>query len=206
MTQSWNNTRFKKSCLASVLAALLSPSVYALESLSDDHLSETTGEGIALLPENFKMVFQSPNDISTASSYNNTAIVAADKPKYDTGFIRIIPVGENYTGTTATDLTTKQTKADIFIYGLALSKTNNDANARFSNTGFNWEAQQTHGCFVQVLNKMYPNLVLTVLLVILRLKPHWQKSQQIVPKTRLSSVSGRMHFHENGRRVMQLIL
>ena len=138
MTQSWNNTRFKKSCLASVLAALLSPSVYALESLSDDHLSETTGEGIALLPENFKMVFQSPNDISTASSYNNTAIVAADKPKYDTGFIRIIPVGENYTGTTATDLTTKQTKADIFIYGLALSKTNNDANARFSNTGFNW--------------------------------------------------------------------
>ncbi len=138
MTQSWNNTRFKKSCLASMLAALLSPSVYALESLSDDHLSDTTGEGIALLPENFKMVFQGPNDLSTASSYNNNAIAAADKPKYDTGFIRIIPVGENYSGTTATDLTTKQTKADIFIYGLALSKTNNNANSRFSNTTFNW--------------------------------------------------------------------
>lgn len=96
MTQSWNNTRFKKSCLASMLATLLSPSVYALESLSDNHLSETTGEGIALLPENFKMVFQGPNDLSTASSYNNNAIAAVDKPKYDTGFIRIIPTGENY--------------------------------------------------------------------------------------------------------------
>jgi len=79
-----------------MLATLLSPSVYALESLSDNHLSETTGEGIALLPENFKMVFQGPNDLSTASSYNNNAIAAVDKPKYDTGFIRIIPTGENY--------------------------------------------------------------------------------------------------------------
>jgi len=96
MTQSWNNARFKKSCLAGVIAVLLSPSVYALESLSDNNLSETTGEGIALLPENFKMVFQGPNDISTASSYNNATISAADKPKHDTGFIRIIPTGENY--------------------------------------------------------------------------------------------------------------
>lgn len=96
MTQSWNNARFKKSCLAAVIAVLFSPSVYALESLSDNNLSETTGEGIALLPENFKMVFQGPNDISTASSYNNATISAVDKPKYDTGFIRIIPTGENY--------------------------------------------------------------------------------------------------------------
>lgn len=138
MTQSWNNPRFKKSCLAGVIAVLLSPSVYALESLSDEHLAETTGEGIALLPENFKMVFQRPNDNSTASSYNNTAIAVADKSKYDTGFIRIIPLGENYTGTTAADLATKRTKADVFIYGLALSKSNDDANARFSNIGFNW--------------------------------------------------------------------
>ena len=58
MTQSWNNTRFKKSCLASLIAVLLSPSVYALESLSDDHLSNTTGEGVALALENFKMVFR----------------------------------------------------------------------------------------------------------------------------------------------------
>lgn len=93
MTQSWNNTRFKKSCLASMLAALLSPSVYALESLSDDHLSETTGEGVALALENFKMVFQGPNEISQASSYGKGI---ADPGQYDTGFIRIIPTGENY--------------------------------------------------------------------------------------------------------------
>ena len=93
MTQSWNNTRFKKSCLASMLAALLSPSVYALESLSDDHLSETTGEGVALALENFKMVFQGPNEISQASSYGKGIV---DPGQYDTGFIRIIPTGENY--------------------------------------------------------------------------------------------------------------
>ncbi|MFH7764784.1 hypothetical protein [Acinetobacter sp. BSP-28] len=93
MTQSWNNARFKKSCLASMLAALLSPSVYALESLSDDHLSETTGEGVALALENFKMVFQGPNEISQASSYGKGI---ADPGQYDTGFIRIIPTGENY--------------------------------------------------------------------------------------------------------------
>ncbi|MGC3819210.1 hypothetical protein [Acinetobacter sp. G11] len=93
MTQSWNNARFKKSCLASMLAALLSPSVYALESLSDDHLSETTGEGVALALENFKMVFQGPNEISQASSYGKGII---DAGQYDTGFIRIIPTGENY--------------------------------------------------------------------------------------------------------------
>ena len=93
MTQSWNNARFKKSCLASMLAALLSPSVYALESLSDDHLSETTGEGVALALENFKMVFQGPNEISQASSYGKGI---TDAGQYDTGFIRIIPTGENY--------------------------------------------------------------------------------------------------------------
>ena len=93
MTQSWNNARFKKSCLASMLAALLSPSVYALESLSDDHLSETTGEGVALALENFKMVFQGPNEISQASSYGKGI---TDPGQYDTGFIRIIPTGENY--------------------------------------------------------------------------------------------------------------
>ncbi|WP_407305160.1 hypothetical protein [Acinetobacter sp.] len=93
MTQSWNNTRFKKSCLASLIAVLLSPSVYALESLSDDHLSNTTGEGVALALENFKMVFQAPKDISAGSSY---ARGVANPGQADTGFIRIIPTGENY--------------------------------------------------------------------------------------------------------------
>ena len=110
----------KKSCLASLVGLMLAQSTFALESLSDEYLADTTGEGIALLPENFKMVFQGANDLSTASSYNRGV---ANPQQYDTGFIRIIPVGENYSKyTNADDLTTKRTKADIFIYGLALSR------------------------------------------------------------------------------------
>ena len=109
----------KKSCLASLVGLMLAQPTFALESLSDEYLADTTGEGIALLPENFKMVFQGANDLSTASSYNRGV---ANPQQYDTGFIRIIPVGENYSKyTNADDLTTKRTKADIFIYGLALS-------------------------------------------------------------------------------------
>ncbi|NNH26469.1 hypothetical protein [Acinetobacter terrestris] len=93
MTQSWSNTRFKKSCLASLIAVLLSPSVNALESLSDDHLSETTGEGVALVLDDFKMVFQAPKDISAGSSYARNI---ENPGQADTGFIRIIPTGENY--------------------------------------------------------------------------------------------------------------
>lgn len=118
MTQSWNNARFKKSCLASMLAALLSPSVYALESLSDDHLSETTGEGVALALENFKMVFQGPNEISQASSYGKGI---TDPEQYDTGFIRIIPTGENYEllGQRAYTKIYNQTYTDAYLSGKA---------------------------------------------------------------------------------------
>ncbi|TCH62430.1 hypothetical protein [Acinetobacter sp. ANC 4862] len=107
MTQSWNNARFKKSCLASLIAVLLSPSIYALESLSDEHLSETTGEGIGLSLENFKMVFQAPSDRSTALNNNATGYYdtstgssysrgIVNPGQNDTGLIRIIPTGENY--------------------------------------------------------------------------------------------------------------
>src|SRR5690606_9936518 len=89
----WSNTRFKKSCLASLIAVLLSPSVNALESLSDDHLSNTTGEGVALVLDDFKMVFQAPKDISAGSSYTRNI---ENPGQADTGFIRIIPTGENY--------------------------------------------------------------------------------------------------------------
>lgn len=118
----------KKSCLASLVGLMLAQSTFALESLSDEYLADTTGEGIALLPENFKMVFQGANDLSTASSYNRGV---ANPQQYDTGFIRIIPVGENYSKyTDADDLSTKRTKADIFIYGLALSRSDNNANCQ----------------------------------------------------------------------------
>lgn len=134
---------FRQNCVAAAVSLLLAQSAYALQDLSDAALSETTGEGVALLPEGFKMVFQGANDASTASSYNRnlTGTDAVKAEQYDTGFIRIIPVGENYSkyaGITSAVLGAKRTKADIFIYGLALSKTDSDLNKRFSNTGFNW--------------------------------------------------------------------
>ena len=55
----------KKSCLASLVGLMIAQSTFALESLSDEYLAATTGEGLALLPENFKMVFQWANDLST---------------------------------------------------------------------------------------------------------------------------------------------
>ena len=137
MTEYGIGLNFRKSCLAALVGMLLSSPAYALQNLSDEHLANTTGEGIALLPENFKMVFQRPNDVSAASSYTRNL----DNPEqYDTGFIRIIPVGENYDNLTLsqTDAANQRTKADIFIYGLALSETNNNINQRYSNQGFDW--------------------------------------------------------------------
>lgn len=137
-------TRFARSCLASMIALCSAASVHALETLSDQSLSDTTGEGIALLPENFKMVFQGAKDISSSSTYgaatDAASLLAASKN--DTGFIRIIPTGENYSGlastVTAADAAAKQTKADVFIYGLALSKSDDQLNLRYSNQGFTW--------------------------------------------------------------------
>lgn len=137
---------FKKSCLAMMLSLCSMTSTFAMQQLSDDIMAEATGEGLALLPENFKMIFQMPNDNSTASSYNRslTGTGATQASQFDTGFIRIIPVGEDYnqyTSLSQQDLNNKQTKADIFIYGLALSGTDSNANVRFSNTGFNWGSE-----------------------------------------------------------------
>ena len=93
MTQFTQAKLFRQSCLAAAVSIFAAPSVYALQDLSDEALSATTGEGVALTLENFKMVFQGANDRSTASSYASGAI---DPSKNDTGFIRIIPTGENY--------------------------------------------------------------------------------------------------------------
>ncbi|WP_228206891.1 hypothetical protein [Acinetobacter sp. LoGeW2-3] len=75
----------------------MSPATFALQELSDTSLSESTGEGVALVLDNFKMVFQGANDSSAHSSYNLNVPVA-NPEQYDTGFIRIIPTGENYQG------------------------------------------------------------------------------------------------------------
>lgn len=84
---------FRASYLAMLVSLCMSPATFALQELSDTSLSESTGEGVALVLDNFKMVFQGPKDLSAGSSY---ARGLADPGQYDTGFIRIIPTGENY--------------------------------------------------------------------------------------------------------------
>lgn len=93
MTEHAITFPFRKRCLATAIGLLLANSSYALQALSDDSLSNTTGEGVALVLDDFKMVFQQPNDLSTGSSY---ARGLENPSQYDTGFIRIIPTGENY--------------------------------------------------------------------------------------------------------------
>lgn len=93
MTEHAITFPFPKHCLAIAVGMFLANPSYALQVLSDDSLSNTTGEGVALVLDDFKMVFQQPNDLSTGSSYTR----GLDNPsQYDTGFIRVIPTGENY--------------------------------------------------------------------------------------------------------------
>lgn len=86
--------RYIPHVLALAISAVASSS-YALEAISDEEMSDTTGEGLAFLPENFSIVFD-PN-----------------------AYINLIPVGPVTTGN----------KADIFLYGLALGKSNVAATA-----------------------------------------------------------------------------
>ncbi|MFW3379852.1 hypothetical protein ACN9NO_11235, partial [Glaesserella parasuis] len=108
-------------------------SCFALEEMSDEKLSNTTGEGIALLPQDAYMVFR-------GVGVNETATQLLDRTK-DTGSINYIPVGP--LSLTAADTNKNNSidsgdlavgKADLFLYGLALSKANdadpNDINER----------------------------------------------------------------------------
>ena len=110
---------FRLSTLAlSVGMALMSTSGFALEALNDEGLAESTGEGVAILPEDFSMQFNGAD--------NTTG----------TGYIRLIPVGpltkasqdtNNDGNVTAADHSVG--KADIYLYGLALSQSNKAYNA-----------------------------------------------------------------------------
>lgn len=129
-----HTTILRKTMLTSMLSLCCTYS-FALEALSDQALSNSTGEGIAILPENFKMVFQTAEDGLTAAQ-NQSRLANRN---YDTGFIRFIPVGP----LSETAKTAGAKKADVFLYGLALSASDNNLNSRFSNLGFNW-GQETN--------------------------------------------------------------
>lgn len=134
MTTLNYTVRFQKTVLASLIGLFISQSSFALEELSDAGLSETTGEGIAILPQNTYMVFRG------AGANETTNQILTDRTK-DTGYINYVPVGP--LSMTAADTNKNGTidsgdravgKADIFLYGLALSKSDNDTNTRLAST------------------------------------------------------------------------
>lgn len=147
---------FQKTVLASLIGLLFTQPTFALQEISDSALSEATGEGIALLPQEAYMVFQGEKSTTTDADLLNRSL--------DTGYINYIPVGPltvtatdtggfgdsstlfNASGVLKSALpvtppTLPDTsgrpdnqvnqydravgKADIFLYGLAISKANN---------------------------------------------------------------------------------
>ena len=124
---TFHTVSFQKTVLASLIGLCLSQSVFALENLEpldDSALADTTGEGIAMLPENFRMVFQGANDNTTQqlTDYTNRA--------KDTGYIRYIPVGPLTAEATASGAQ----KADMFLYGLAISRADSNINNRYNSS------------------------------------------------------------------------
>ncbi|RKG40132.1 hypothetical protein [Acinetobacter rongchengensis] len=104
MTTLGYTVKFKKTLLASLISLSVSQSCFALEELSDESLSESTGEGIALLPENFSLRFNGVND------------------ELGGGSIRLIPVGP----ISATAESKGFQKAEVFVNGLSIGQSKKD--------------------------------------------------------------------------------
>ena len=131
MTTLNYTVKFHKTVLVSFIGLCLSQSCFALEEMSDEKLSNTTGEGIALLPRDTYMVFQ-------GAGVNQTQDTVLTNRSLDTGYIYYVPVGPlssivqdtNKDGVVnASDHSVG--KADLYLYGLALSKNaSNNANLR----------------------------------------------------------------------------
>ncbi|QQT87844.1 MULTISPECIES: hypothetical protein [Acinetobacter] len=126
MTAMTYTVNLKKTVLASVIGLFLSQSCFALQEISDEKLSETTGEGIAILPQNFSFQFNGADNREGA------------------GYIHVIPVGPL---TTTSQDTNKDNdvnssdyavgKADIYLYGLALSQANNSKSSAITSSDWN---------------------------------------------------------------------
>lgn len=141
MASLHRDNQFKLRALSSALLAcsvsLAASSAFALQEITDEDLGESTGGAIAFLPENFSLLFQGAN------ATNPTAADLADRTK-DTGYIRYIPVGPLTPEAAAIANTGK---GDLFLYGLAISQSNDnygvgrdssDWNGRFGRVIDSW--------------------------------------------------------------------
>lgn len=107
MTTLKYTVNFKRTLLATLIGLSVSQYCFALEELSDDTLSDSTGEGIALLPENFSMRFNGVDDANGAGS------------------IRLIPVGPS----SKTIEAKGYQKAEVFLNGISLAQSKKDYGA-----------------------------------------------------------------------------
>ncbi|HMY28467.1 MAG TPA: hypothetical protein PLY05_06495 [Agitococcus sp.] len=112
----------KTLCLA--IAIVNMQSAFALESLDDETMSETTGEGIALLPENYSFMMNGANPSTGLYTDNSGA------GTYGTGYMRFIPVGP--LTTTATN--NGYQKADAWLYGVTLGQSKKAYGATIDST------------------------------------------------------------------------
>ncbi|WP_336937665.1 hypothetical protein [Acinetobacter modestus] len=101
---------FQKTVLATLIGLCLNQSVFALQELSDDGLSETTGEGIAILPQDFSL------------RLNGADIANSGQGTYGAGYIRMLPVGPLSSAQEAKNYQ----KADMYLYGLSLAQSKKD--------------------------------------------------------------------------------
>ncbi|MDA1255337.1 MAG: hypothetical protein O2928_12705 [Proteobacteria bacterium] len=127
---------FKRTVLATLISLCISRYAFALQEISDDALSQATGEGVAILPTDFSFVLRGDK--------TGNEISLADRSK-DTGYIHYVPVG----GLTSLSQDTNKDglvtsadhsvgKADLYLYGLALSKNDNNINNRFGSKIASW--------------------------------------------------------------------
>ncbi|OUY08406.1 hypothetical protein CAP51_01960 [Acinetobacter populi] len=92
--------------LSTLSVALLTATsvTFALEKLDDATLADATGEGIAILPEDFSLRFNGSNDSGAGT--------------LGAGYIHLIPVGP----LSATQESKNFQKSDIYLYGLSLAQ------------------------------------------------------------------------------------
>ncbi|MFW2035365.1 hypothetical protein [Acinetobacter junii] len=127
---------FKRTVLATLISLCISRYAFALQEISDDALSQATGEGVAILPTDFSFVLRGDK--------TGNEISLADRSK-DTGYIHYIPVGgltslsqDTNKDSLVTSADHSVGKADLYLYGLALSKNDNNINNRFGSKISSW--------------------------------------------------------------------
>lgn len=112
---------FQLSAIYIAVSAVMCANAFALEQLDEEELAASTGEGVALLPQDFSM------------QLNGADVANSGAGSYGAGYVRFIPVGP----VTPEADSKGYEKADVWLYGLSLaqSKKNNGATLASSDWG-----------------------------------------------------------------------